>query len=80
MAREVTMKFQVVENGLIVRRREGNKWGEKRWVVGFRDPTTDPFAGLLGGESVSVGHLVRDALFGLPKQLSPQGQQRGEKG
>lgn len=64
MKKEVTMKFELVENGLIARKREGNKWGPKRWVVGFKDPKADVFSEMLGGESLVVGNLVRDALFG----------------
>jgi hypothetical protein len=66
MKREVTMKFEVAENGLIVRKREGNKWGPKKWVV-TTEAGVNPFSGIGGGQSVMVGHLVRDALFGPPE-------------
>lgn len=64
MKKSVTMKFEVAENGLIVRKREGNKWGERAWVMDFRSSQKDPFG--MYGESTIVGDFVREALFGKP--------------
>lgn len=70
MEKSVTMKFELVENGLVVRKREGNKWGSARWVVGFMDP----LEGLFGSETIVVGRLVRDALFGKQAELEKSGE------
>lgn len=62
MGRSVTMKFEVVENGLLVQLREGNRWGAKKWVMDFRRDDFSPFVSL--GESGIIGEFVRTALFG----------------